>query len=363
MLPALTLVAFVALLQGCALAPGQHMSTGKLAGVGAVDSSQIEFIPITPKLLAMDRASAEAAAMPPALLAYQPEPYRIGAGDSLFITVWEHPELTSPAGPQQATLANGRLVRSDGTLFYPYVGSLKVAGMTIEELREAISHKLANYIQKPQVDVNVVSYSSQRVLLQGAFVKTDPQPITAVPLTLAQALGTATINTEQANLAGLVLTRDGHDYRLDLDVLNSGSKVAQDIYLKPGDRLFLPYNDRQEAYVVGEVNRPLAITFKTSDLTLSQALGRAGGLNQLSAKGKAVYVIRGVKDLEQAPAQVFQLDAKSPAAFALADQFRVKPGDVVFVGAAGVTRWNRFVSQLLPFSGLISNAASANKNL
>src|SRR6185312_16144406 len=77
----------------------------------------------------------------------------------------------------------------------------------------------------------------------------------------------------------------------------------------------------------------------------------------------AVYVIRGVKDLEQAPAQVFQLDARSPAAFALADQFKVKPGDVVFVGAAGVTRWNRFASQLLPFSGLISNAASTSKEL
>lgn len=337
------------------------MSTGGLFHDAPVDDSQVELIPITPKLLAMDRASAQATAVPPALLAHQPEPYRIGAGDTLYITVWEHPELTSPAGPQQQTLANGRLVRSDGTLFYPYVGTLKVAGMTIEELREAISEKLAAYVEKPQVDVSVIGFQSQRVLVQGAFVKTDPLPITAVPLTLAQALGTATINTEQANLSGLVLTRGGQDYHLDLDALNSGGHVAKDIYLEPGDRLFLPYNDRQEAYVVGEVVKPMAINFKTSDLTLSQALGRAGGLNQASARGKSVYVIRGVKDLEQAPAQVFQLDAKSPAAFALADQFKVKPGDVVFVGAAGITRWNRFFSQLLPFSGLINSAANANR--
>ncbi len=361
--PALTLVACAVLLHGCAFAPGQHMSTSALARGDTVDNSQVELIPITPKLIAMDRASAQAVAVPPALLAYQPQSYQIGAGDSLFITVWEHPELTSPAGPQQATVANGRLVRSDGTLFYPYVGTLKVAGMTIEELRVAISKKLAAYVEKPQVDVSVVGYGSQRVLLQGAFVKTDPQPITAVPLTLAQVLGTATINTEQANLSGLVLTRDGQDYHLDLDALNSSGNLAQDIYLKPGDRLYLPYNDRQEVYVVGEVVKPMAINFKTSDLSLTQALGRAGGLNPLTAKGKAVYVIRGVKDLEQAPSKVFSLDAQSPAAFALADQFKVRPGDVVFVGPAGVTRWSRFVSQLLPFSGLISNAASANKNL
>lgn len=340
------------------------MSTGRLIRDSSLDNSQFELIPITPKLLAMERASTSlAAGIPATLLAYQPDSYRIGAGDSLYITVWEHPELTAPAGPQQSTIANGRLVRSDGTLFYPYVGSLKVAGMTIEQLREALSTSLAKYVEKPQVDVSVVSYGSQHITLQGAFMKTDPQPITAVPLTLAQALGVATINTEQANLSGLVLNRDGHDYHLDLDALNRDDHLAQDIYLKSGDRLFMPYNDRQEAYVVGEVNRPMAISFKTSDLSLTQALGRVGGLNETTSKGKAVYVIRGMKDLEKEPAKVFQLDARSPVAFALADQFKVKPGDVVFVGPADITRWSRFLVQLLPLSGLISNAATTKYDL
>jgi polysaccharide export outer membrane protein len=357
------LLALAALLQGCVLAPGQHLSSHDLAHGDAANDSQLTLVQITPKLLAMDRASAKAASIPAALLDYQPQPYRIGIGDTLYITVWDHPELTSPAGPQQQTLANGRLVRSDGTLFYPYVGLLKVTGMTIEQLREALTSKLAAYIEKPQVDVNVIGYQSQRVLLQGAFLKTDPQPITAVPLTLAQVLGTATVNTEQASLSGLILNRDGHNYHIDLDTLDRNGNLAQDIYLKSGDRLFLPYNDRQEAYVVGEVVRPMAITFKTADLSLNQALGRAGGLNQTTAKGKAVYVIRGVHDLEQAPAEIFHLDAQSPAAFALASQFRVKPGDVVFVGAAGITRWSRFASQLLPFSGLISSVANTQYDL
>lgn len=351
------------LLNGCVLAPGQHMSSSDFTRAGGSQSSDVELIPITPKLLAMDRAAAVATAIPPALLAYQPSGYEIGAGDTLFITIWDHPELTSPAGAQQQTVANGRLVRSDGTLFYPYVGTLKVAGMTIEQLREAISNKLAKYIEKPQVDVSVVGYNSQRVLLQGAFLKTDPQPITAVPLTLAQALGTATINTQEADLSNLVLTRNGHDYHLDLGALNSGQQVAPDIYLQPGDRLFLPYSDSREAYVVGEVTRPQAIPFKTGNLSLTQALGRAGGLDETTSKGKAVYVIRGAQDLEKAPAKVFQLDAHSPAAFALADGFKVQAGDVVFVGPAGITRWNRVLSQLLPVSSLITSAAIANSNL
>lgn len=346
-------------LGGCIWAPGQHLSSGSLTRDSQIDNGHVQLVPITPKLLAMDQTVEESQAIPVTLLAYQPGPYRIGAGDTLYITVWDHPELTSPAGPQQATVANGRLVRSDGTLFYPYVGQLKVAGMTIEELRKAISDKLATYIEKPQVDVSVVGYGSQHVTLNGAFLKTDPLPIDAVPLTLAQAVGAATVDPKEANLSDLMLTRDGQVYHLDLDQLDHGNGLARNIYLKDGDRLYLTYNDRQEAYVLGEVMRPMAIPFKTADLTLTQALGRAGGLNQSSAKGKAVYVIRGAKNIETAPATVYELDASSPAAFALADHFTVKPGDVVFVGAAGVTRWNRFFSQVLPLATALSTVSTS----
>jgi polysaccharide biosynthesis/export protein len=358
---AAALVVATILLHGCILAPGQQMSRGDISGQD--EGRRVEIVPITPKLLAMDKALESTRDISQELTSYRPEPYRIGAGDSLYITIWDHPELTSPAGPQQQALANGRLVRSDGTLFYPYVGELKVSGMTIEDLRRSIADRIAKYVEQPQVDVNVIGYGSQRITLQGAFIKTDPQPITAVPTTLAQALGTATINTAQANLAGFVLTRDGQDYPIDLDALDDGKAMTPEIYLKSGDRLFLPYNDRQEAYVVGEVNRPLAISFKTRDLTLTQALGRAGGLNQATSRAKSVYVVRGIEDVNKAKGTVYQLDVRSPDAFILADQFKVKPGDVVFVGAAGVTRWNRLVTQLLPLTSILSNAANAQYDL
>ena len=86
-------------------------------------------------------------------------------------------------------------------------------------------------------------------------------------------------------------------------------------------------------------------------------------MNPATSKGNAVYVIRGIEEREKTPARVYHLEAKSPAAFAVADRFSLKPGDVVWVGPAGVTRWNRFLSQLLPLSGIISNAASAQYDL
>ncbi|MGN6282863.1 polysaccharide biosynthesis/export family protein [Frateuria sp.] len=348
-LPAVALLLFALALNGCAIVPGQRMDEGALQR----EDSHMQLLQITPELV--ESSQAQASTIPQELLSYQPEDYRIGAGDTLYITVWDHPELTSPAGSQQQTVANGRLVRPDGTLFYPYAGTIKAAGLTVEELRQALTKKLSSFVREPQVDVNVVGYGSHRITLEGAFQHTDAQVLNSVPVTLSQAIGVAGINTQEADLSGFTLTRDGQTYPIDLTALNQGA--GGQIYLKPGDKLFLPYNDNKEVYVVGEVIRPQAITFKTTALTLTQALGRAGGLSPVTSSGNAVYVIRGSEKLTQTPAQVFHLNARSPASYALADNFRVKPGDVVWVGASGITKWNRFLSQLLPLSGLIYQAA------
>ncbi|GAA5075221.1 polysaccharide biosynthesis/export family protein [Lysobacter panacisoli] len=341
-----------------ACVPGQQMSRSDVQDSQAV-GNDVRMVTITPEVVA---APARVATIPTELSGYTGEAYRIQPGDTLIVTVWDHPELTTPAGNQQQAVTNGRLVQPDGTFYFPFAGKMNVSGMSIEDLRSTLTSRLAKYIQNPQLDVNVVGFGS-RVALQGAFEDTTPQELTTVPLTLSQAIGRARIDVEQADLAGFVLTRDGRNYPLDLDALNRDGRIAQDLYLKPGDRLFLPFNDRKEVYVIGEVVRPQALTFKTTDMTLTQALGRSGGLNPVTSKGEAVYVIRGIEELEQTPATVYQLNAKSPAAFALGDRFRLKPGDVVWVGPAGVTRWNRFLSQLLPLSAILTNAASAQYDI
>ncbi|MCX7515047.1 polysaccharide biosynthesis/export family protein [Frateuria hangzhouensis] len=349
-LPAAAIFLFVVVLNGCAIVPGQRMDEGALQS----DDSHVQLVQITPELI--ESTQVQPGTIPQELLSFQPQDYRIAAGDTLYITVWDHPELTSPAGSQQQTVANGRLVRPDGTLFYPYAGTIKAEGLTVEDLRQLLTKKLGSFVRDPQVDVNVVGYGGHRITLEGAFQHTDAQVLNSVPLTLSQAIGLAGVDTQQADLSGFTLTRDGKTYNLDLTQINQAT-AGQTIYLKPGDTLFLPYNDNKEVYVVGEVVRPQAITFKTTALTLTQALGRAGGLSPVTSSGEAVYVIRGSKKLSQTPAQVFHLSARSASSYALADNFRVQPGDVVFVGAAAITKWNRVLSQLLPLSGLIYQAA------
>lgn len=351
-------------LQGCMFSPGQNLDTERLLQEDSAESSRVQLVQITPKLLTVEAATRQEEAVPEALASFRPESYQIGAGDLLYITVWDHPELTSPAGQQQQTDANGRLVRPDGTLFYPYVGTLRVSGRTIEDVRKTITSALAAYVEEPQVDIAVLRFASQRVILNGAFIKAGPQPITTTPLALMEAIGAAQLDTLNADLSGLTLQRDNQVFHLNLDALNTAQGAdLYNLYLKDGDRIYLPYNDRKKVYLMGEVNAPRALTFKTREMNLADALGSVGGLNQTTANGKAVYVIRGVEDLEKQRATVFQLDANSPTAFILAQQFQLRPQDVVYVGPAGVTRWNRLISQLLPSAGILGTGSTIQRNL
>lgn len=345
-------VACVAL-AGCI--PGQDISTN--VRTEQTNPGYVHLVPITPQLIANEASAHPPAPIPAALEDYHPGAYQVGAGDTLYITVWNHPELTSPAGSQQQTAANGRVVRPDGTIYFPFAGQVHAAGKTIEQLRQLLTSQLATYIKNPQVDVSVVAYNSQHVLLEGAFLKTGPQAITTVPLTLGEAMGTATVDVVNANLSNVMLSRDGQVYHLNLGSLDDND-LAKRIYLEGGDRVYLPYNDNQEVYVMGEVGRPMALKFKTADLTLTQAIGQAGGLNQITSKGK-IYVIRDTSGKTSPHATVYELDAKSAVAFALAGQFKVKPGDVVFASAAEVTRWNRFLSQLLPLTSALNSTAAS----
>lgn len=354
----LTAAMGAALLSGCVLSPGQNVTPD--AWLAHRDDREVEVIPITPKLFATDPSTLRGEPLPAELLDYRPDSYRIGPGDALYITVWDHPELTVPTGTQiNNSDANGRMVRPDGTLFYPYIGQVAAAGTTVEELRGELSRRLAKFLDTPQVDVAVLRYASQKVYVSGAFRKTVPVAITSVPLSLADALGQADINTLEADLSGLVLERDGIRYALNMDRLAREGRNLAKIFLRAEDALYLPYNDRRKIYVLGEVTRQQALPFKTDGISLAEAIATVGGLRQETAKARAIYVIRGVDVAGETTGPrttVYQMNANSTVALAMADRFQLRPGDMVYAGPAQISRWNRFISQLLPSASLLNTA-------
>jgi len=156
-------------------------------------------------------------------------------------------------------------------------------------LRAFIAERLSQFVESPQVDVSVLRFASQTVVVSGAVIKAGQQPITTTPLSVVEAVGAAGVDPLNADLSGLTLTRDGREYKLDLDTLNRRDSELQGVYLKGGDRLYLPYNDQKRIYVMGEVNQPRALSFKSKSINLTDALGTVGGLNQTTSNGNAVY--------------------------------------------------------------------------
>ncbi|MCI0401411.1 MAG: polysaccharide biosynthesis/export family protein [Gammaproteobacteria bacterium] len=333
---------------GCVIAPGMHMSTPpRVPGV--------KITPITPDTIRAQgiNESSGAVAKPnlPGNMNDKEYQYHIGPRDVLAVTVWDHPELTIPAGQFRDPEVAGHLVAEDGTIFFPYAGTVHVAGKTTAEVRNILTQGIAQVIQDPQLDVKVVAFRSQKAYVSGEVSKPGPQPITDVPLTVAEAISLAGDLTPDADLANVTLTRDGKAQNINLLAMYDKGDVRQNILLTNRDILHVPDRNTQKVFVMGEVANPSSIVMHKRGITLTEAIGDAGGVDPVTSDPTQVYVIRGNEN----ESEIYYLDAKSPDALILGDQFRLKPRDVVYVETAEVTRWNRVIEQIVPTSQIIRN--------
>lgn len=357
------------LLSGCVFAPQMRMDLPE-------DEDSFEYNGLTVRVHSIDKGNVSAGAvsddasgqsaygdLQDLIVDSLPSlEYRIGPLDMVQVVVWEHPELTSPMGQYQPA---GQKVTTDGTLFYPYAGEIKVAGLTAQELRAEITKRLSNKIlNDPQVDVRVTGYNSLRATVTGAvnkpgFVSFSESPLT-IPLALAAAGGFA----EEADPAGMQLRRGDKVYNINyMDAFKSNLPLDK-IVLKPDDQLFVPAlaetQKENKVYVLGEVGRASVVNLNHGSLSLVEALASAGGLSALYASSSSIYVLRNTSEKA---VDVFHLNAKNAMALAMADRFDLNPHDIVYVDASGLATWNRLLSLLLSTETAITNGISGFNNV
>lgn len=270
--------------------------------------------------------------------------YHVGPGDILSVIVFNHPELTLPAGPQRSAAESGFQVGSDGTITYPYIGSVRASGRPVEQIRADISQRLATFIPDPQVEVRIAAYNAQAVVVSGEVRTPNRQPLTSVALTLIEAINAAGGFTEHADPRIVSVQRGGRVYHVDVQGFLSGGLTQNNPVLRNGDVVSVPRRRAEEAYLLGEVARPDVIDLSLEPITLTQAITRRGGLQQPRADARGVLVFRAAG----ARTRVFQLDASSPAGLLLGTRFVLEPGDVVYVLRSPLQRWNDTIVRLLP---------------
>lgn len=296
-----------------------------------------KFLPVEP-LSSLNFSAAAGASSKPLV------EYKVGAGDILSIIVWDHPELTTPAGQFRSADQAGTVVSGDGTIFYPYVGVVSVAGRTTRQVRDLLISKLSHYIEKVQLDVQVAAYRSKRVYVVGEVGKPGLQEITDVPMTVLEAVNRAGGFTNEADHSQVLLTRKSVTYLVDIQSMYERGKIEQNVLLQDGDILNIPDKAQNKIFVLGEVAKPGSLVMNKRRSTLAEALSDAGYINQDRANPRWIYVMRGDDDKPK----LFHLDGRSPDAMLLADKFPLKPRDIVYVDVADVVRWNKVVSNILP---------------
>lgn len=369
------LLACVLALAGCAVVPGM----GSVAVYRALPTPQdhADAAPegrITPISLALVRAQAQAQApgrpLPAEVEALfgAPERYLIGSGDVVGVIVYDHPELLPNAGavisqsadPTGVQVAPGFIVDANGEIAFPYVGRIRIAGLTEAEASALLAQRIATQIRDPQVTVRIQSFRSRRVYVEGEVRSPGSQIVTDVPMTLSEAINRAGGITSNGNRGALTLLRDGAAIALDLTRLREAGRSANDIPLRHGDTVRVADREDSKVFVMGEVVTPLALPMRSNGrLSLSEALGEAGGPAAGSSDPSQIYVIR--QGVSGEPA-IFHLDARNPAALAVAQQFRLDAHDVVYVDPVPLVKWNRVVSLILPSTQAVSNTGQAVNN-
>jgi Periplasmic protein involved in polysaccharide export len=356
-------IMLVLLLPGCFLAPGMDMQTdGDLTEIelptmkgGQLVKEKTRIQPITADLI-IEREVARRQAvnnLPP--MDETRTSYRIGPQDRLQITVWEHPELNDPGGEKILPELAGKVVDDNGDLYYPYVGTLHVGGKTVTEVREELTRELSKYFKKVKLDIRVLSFQAHRVAVVGEVRNPGIVAMTETPLTVAEAISRAGGATQDSDLNNVALARAGKLYKLDVQALYEKGLTTQNLMLRDGDVLNVGDQKDSKVYVMGEVGRQQAIQINKGRMSLAQALAEAYGVDFNTSRPGDIYVLRA-GDMQP---EIFQLDAESPDAMILAEQFPLQPHDTLFVGTAGVTQWSRVLNQILPgsFTAIMSQAA------
>lgn len=353
----------VLLLPACSLTPGMDMKVDNnlselevpVLKNGKMVKEKTRIQPITADLIiARENARQQAVNnLPPVDI--DKAIYRIGPQDRIQVTVWEHPELNDPGGEKILPELAGKVVDENGELYYPYVGNIHVAGKTVSEVRSELTRELSKYFKKVKLDIRVLSFQSHRAAVVGEVKMPGIQAMTETPLTVAEAISRAGGVTENADMSNVALARDGKLYKIDVLALYEKGNSTQNLLLKDGDVLNIPDRKDNTVMVMGEVGRQQALQINKGKLSLSKALAEAYGVDFNSSRPEEIYVIRP-GDMNP---EIFQLNAESPDAMILADQFPLQAHDTVFVGTAGITQWSRVLNQILPssFTSIMSRAA------
>jgi polysaccharide biosynthesis/export protein len=283
----------------------------------------------------------------------QAEDYVIGPEDVLQVSVWMHPELSSPV-----------TVNSDGGITFPPIGEVKAAGLTPTQLADRLGDRLSTYLrQTSTVTVTVTQFLSHSIYISGAVAKPGRYGFEKIP-GIVDAISQAGGAVPGADLSQVQVIRREADRRRTFNV-DVGSAMRDGIgvnlpALKPGDTIVISGGmggavaPGDASGVLGEVGKPGLYPVGTGQ-ELWTLLAAAGGLTSRGNLSDVRVITR-----QQAGQAVVLVNLKEQLHRGTKTPFVVHAGDVVVVsptGSSAIGRtWTGF-TQVLSVSRDLLNLA------
>lgn len=300
----------------------------------------------------------ETVTIPPPRETPPPMDYIVGPSDVLMVTVSGHPEFSpgmfsNSAGASATGTQRGSRVDGSGFIQIPTLGLVRVGGLTLPQIQSHIQGLLMQYLHEPSVVVEVTEYKSHPLYILGQFKNSGvfymDRPFNVIQgLALGGGYELASANPKAARII-----RDKKVLPVDVYELLMRADQTQNIWLKPGDTIFMPDNKNQVVFVFGAGKTGLSIPLPSSGLNLLQAIAMAG-FQEIGYHARRVFLIRS---LSPTRGQLMVVDVDL---IVRGDALPMElcEGDVIYIPKSGLTSWNEAVSEILPtlqaFGAIIS---------
>ena len=157
-----------------------------------------------------------------------PRTFKIGPEDILLIRVWREPELSGQM-----------VVRPDGKITMPLIREVHASGITPEQLAARVTEALSQYLNNPQVLVQVLAVRSKRYMVSGEIQRPGAYPL-AVSTTVFEAITLAGGFRDFANKKKITIVRGDKRLRFNYNDVVKGKNLTQNVQLENGDKIIVP---------------------------------------------------------------------------------------------------------------------------
>ncbi|WP_213064875.1 polysaccharide biosynthesis/export family protein [Acinetobacter sp. SWBY1] len=275
--------------------------------------------------------------------------YTLSSGDIISIYLWAYPEISG----SNSDAKNSYQIDQSGYIQFPIIGRYKAAGKSLSQVNRELRGQLSRYLKTPDVIARVSSYQGQRYSVQGNIGQSGVYYLTDQPVSIYNALGMAGgINAQQGDNASITLIRDGRSYILNSIELERAGYSLHNLLIQANDTIYVNAREDQKVYVMGEAGKNHALAMRTGGMSLGDVLGESLGVNPFTASRSKIYVVRYQPNNQIT--EIYNLDLTSIGDFGLANQFKMRSNDIVYVDPTGLVRWQRIINQIVPFSNAIS---------